>query len=241
MMAPGTVVDVSEDWAIACDVQQRFMQHPKPAANSAIRYSAQCRQMRAVGGDFYDVLPLPGNRVALAIGDASGKSLPAALMISSVQSSLRTAAHFAGEDAAAVLRTVNALAEPASLAGRYATVFYGIFDESTHTLRYVNAGHNPPVIIGQDGSVTRLETGGAPVGMFPEPEYEEGAARLRPGDLFVAYTDGVTEAANAAGEEWGVKGLLDAIGTSDGPEPDEIAHSIFTRMDKFSGGQQTDD
>jgi len=241
MMAPSMVVDVSEDWAIACDVQQRFMQRPKPTISDGISYSAHCQQMRAVGGDFYEVLPLCGNRVALAIGDASGKSLPAALMISSVQSSLRTAAHFAGEKAAVVLQTVNRLAEPISLAGRYATVFYGVFDGTTRMLRYVNAGHNPPVIIGRDGSVTRLETGGAPVGMFSECEYEEGTAWLRPGDLLVAYTDGVTEAVNAEGDEWGLEGLLKAIDKREGASPDEIARSIFAQMAEFSEGHQTDD
>src|SRR5579884_3729750 len=80
MTAQAAVVDVSEDWAIACDVQRRFMEHPNPATN-LLSYSARCRQCRAVGGDFYDVMPLSHNRLALAIGDACGKSIGAALMI----------------------------------------------------------------------------------------------------------------------------------------------------------------
>ena len=241
IMAQSMVVDVSEDWAIACDVQQQLMRHSKPASSARITYSACCRQARALGGDFYDLLPLADHRVALAIGDASGKSLPAALMMSSVQSSLRTAAHFAGHEPAAILGAVNSLVQATSLADRYATVFYGVFDETTRLLRYVNAGHIPPVIIRQDGSVAWLETGGAPIGMFPDWEYEEGAARLVPGDLLIACTDGITESANSADEQWGMAGILTAIEHSEGASPDEIARAIFAGMDEYSGGRQLDD
>ena len=167
------IMDVSQDWVTACDVQRRFMQQPGVAID-ALSYSARCRQVRAIGGDCYDVLPLAHNRLALAVGDASGKSLAAALMISSVQSSLRTAASFAGSDPGAVVRAVNSLVHASFLADRYATLFYGVFDGTRRTLRYVNAGHNPPIVIRQDRSMTRLETGGVPVGIFPSGTYEEG-------------------------------------------------------------------
>src|ERR1700689_989659 len=190
MTTDPVVMDVSQDWAIACDVQQRFMQHPG-ATIEALSYGGRCRQVRALGGDFYDVLPLSQNLLALAVGDASGKSPPAALRISSVQSSLRTAASFAGSDPGAVVRAVNSLVHASFLADRYATLFYGVFDGTRRTLRYVNAGHNPPIVIRQDRSMTRLETGGVPVGIFPSGTYEEGLVQLRPGDLIIAYTDGV--------------------------------------------------
>jgi len=159
-----------------------------------------------LGGDCYYVLPLSHNPFALAVGDASGKSLAAALMISSVQSSLRTAASFVGSDAAAVLRAVNSHTHASSLADRYATLFYGVFDGTTRTLRYVNAGHNPPIVIRPDHSIIRLQAGGVPVGIFPRWIYEEGTAQLRCGDLIIAYTDGVTEALSPAGEEWASSG-----------------------------------
>ena len=234
------IVDVSEDWAVACDVQQRFMQHPKPTI-SALSCSARCRQVRALGGDYYDFLPISHDRLALAIGDASGKSLAGALMIAGVQSSLRTAASFAGDEPAAVLRAVNSQVYACSLADRYATLFYGVFDGNTRTLRYVNGGHNPPIVIRQDGSVMRLETGGAPVGMFPDWSYEEAEVQLRPGDLIVAYTDGVTEVLNGAGEEWGIEGLRAAVDECDSESADDIACWIFASMDAFSGGRQIDD
>jgi sigma-B regulation protein RsbU (phosphoserine phosphatase) len=240
MTTDPVVMDVSQDWATACDVQERFMQHPGPTIDG-LSYSARCRQVRALGGDCYDFLPLPHNRLALAIGDASGKSLAAALMISSVQSSLRTAASFAGSDAAAVLRAVNSQAYASSLAGRYATLFYGVFDGTMRTLRYVNAGHNPPIVIRQDRSMIRLQTGGVPVGIFPSWPYEEGLVQLGAGDLIIAYTDGVTEALNPAGEEWGVEGLRKAADKSAAQCADGIACALFTSMDEFSLGRQTDD
>lgn len=240
MTSDALVVDVSRDWAIACDVQQRFMHHSLPEI-ATLSYGAQCRQVRELGGDCYDFVPLPDNRLALAVGDASGKGLAAALMISNVQSSLRTAALFAGNDGAAALKAVNRQVHASSLADRYATLFYGVFDGATHRLRYVNAGHNPPMVIRRDSSIIWLETGDAPVGMFPDWTYQERTVQLNPGDLIIAYTDGVIEAANPVGEEWGVEGLRKAAADSDAQSADGLVHTIFASMDEFSRGRQTDD
>jgi len=240
MTTDPVVMDVSQDWAIACDVQQRFMQHPD-APIEALSYSGRCRQVRALGGDFYGVLPLSQNLLALAVGDASGKSLAAALMISSVQSSLRTAASFAGSDAVAVVRAVNSQVYASFLADRFATLFYGVFDGTTRLLRYVNAGHNPPVVLHRDGSVDWLEPSGAPVGLFADANWEERVVPLQPGDQVLAYTDGVTEAPGPTGEEWGNAGLLQAASHRETESADELVRSILNSMDDYSRGVQTDD
>jgi phosphoserine phosphatase RsbU/P len=240
MMTNAVVLDVSQDWVTACDVQQRFMQHPD-ATIDGLTYSARCRQVRALGGDCYSFLRLSKDRLALAIGDASGKSLAAALMISSVQSSLRTAASLMANDAAAVVGTVNSQIHASSLAARYVTLFYAVFDGNARMLRYVNAGHNPPIVMRRDGSLTRLETGGVPLGIFPRWSYAEGLVQLGSGDLIIAYTDGVTEAVNPGGDEWGVEGLRRAAEEKAARCPDEIAAAIFTSMDEFSQGSQSDD
>jgi len=239
-MTDTVVVDVSQDWATACDVQQRFMHHPMPTADG-MRYCARCRQLRALGGDCYDFLPLPHNRLAFAIGDASGKSLPAALMIANVQSSLRTAALFAGHEPAAVLDAVNRQLHTASLADRFATLFYGVFDAATHLLRYANAGHHPPLVIRRDASVAWLDTTGLPLGLFTNSTYEEGAFHLHPGDTVIAYTDGVVEAVSPSGEEWGVDGIRRAALESQAQDADELVDAIFTSLEEFSRGRQTDD
>ncbi|HUJ30088.1 MAG TPA: PP2C family protein-serine/threonine phosphatase [Candidatus Acidoferrum sp.] len=240
MTSDAFVVDVSQDWAVACDVQERFMQNPA-AAIDAVTYAAQCRQMRALGGDCYDFVRLPQNRLALAVGDASGKGLAAALMISNVQSSLRTAASFTGDNVSAMLSAVNRQVHASSLADRFATLFYGVFDGATHTLRYANAGHTPPLVIRRDGSILWLEAGGMPLGIFPNSAYEQGAVQLDSGDIVVAYTDGVIEAAGPSGEEWGLEGLRRAAVESNASSADDIVQAIFTSMDEFSQGRQTDD
>lgn len=239
-IADPSVIDVSQDWLTASYVQQRFMQ-TSDRASGVLDYSARCRQLLELGGDCYDFLPLADDRVAITVGDASGKGVAAALMISSVQSSLRTALAFSGRDLAALLGLVNRQVYASSLIDRYATVFYADFDNATRTLRYVNAGHNPPMVIRRDGSVTWLEVGGAPIGMFRDSEYEEGRVQLNAGDLVIAYTDGVVEAVNPAGEEWGVEGLQSAVRASSTQCADEIVDAIFASMCQFSRGRQTDD
>ena len=239
-MSDTMVVDVSQDWATACDVQQRFMDHGVPAGDG-IRYAARCRQLRALGGDCYDFLHVASNQPAFAIGDASGKSLPAALMIANVQSSLRTAAFFVGDNPAVVLRAVNHQLHAASLVDRFATLFYGVFEAGTRTLRYANAGHNPPVVIRQDGSVVCLDAAGLPLGLFTDTTYEEGTIPLEAGDTVIAYTDGVIEATNPSGEEWGAEGIQNAAIESKAKGPDELVEAIFTSLDEFSQGRQSDD
>jgi sigma-B regulation protein RsbU (phosphoserine phosphatase) len=239
-MSDTVVVDVSQDWATACDVQERFMHHTIPSADG-IHYGARCRQLRALGGDCYDFLPLAHNHLAFGIGDASGKSLPAALMIANVQSSLRTAAFFVGDDPAAVLGAVNRQLHTASLVDRFATLFYGVFDPTTHTLRYANAGHNPPIVIRRDSSVACLDAAGLPLGLFTDSTYEEGAIHLQPGDTVIAYTDGVIEAVNPSGEEWGLEGIKNAVLESKAQSADELVDAIFAALDEFSTGRQSDD
>ena len=204
------VVDVSQDWAIARDVQQGFMQGLSPVINN-LEYCARCRQMLELGGDCYDLVPLPENRLAVAVGDASGKALAAALMIANVQSSLRTALLLTGAEGPLMLRAVNRQVHAASLSDRYATLFCGVFNGETRTLGYVNAGHNPPMVVRPENSIIWLETRGAPVGIFPDWAYEERPTELKRGDLLLAYTDGMIEAANPAAEELGLEGLRKAV------------------------------
>src|SRR5260370_13451440 len=169
-MAIATLVaEDTREWATACAIQQRFMQHAVPAIDT-LDYSAKCRQVHDLGGDFYDFMPRADGCLALAVSDASGKGVAAALMISNVHSSLRTAALFSGDNGAAALGAVNRHVYATSLADRYATLFYGVFDRTSRTLRYVNAGHNPPMILRRGRAVGLVVTrrgrgwGGSPVG-----------------------------------------------------------------------------
>ncbi len=237
------VVDVSQDWVLACDVQQRFMQGVDRQVGS-VDVSGRCRQVRALGGDCYYCTALPNDHLSFVVGDASGKGLAAALMIASVQSSLRTGALFTGDDLATLFKVVNQEAYASSLDDRYATVFYGVFSRMTGTLRYVNAGHNPPLALRYDGSIQWLEPSGPPVGMFPDSIYHESVVRLNAGDWVVAYTDGVVEVTNPEQKEWGIEGLLNAVAqgvTLSSNSAEKIVQQIFDSMDIFSEAHQTDD
>jgi sigma-B regulation protein RsbU (phosphoserine phosphatase) len=241
MTIESVLVDVSQDWAAACGLQERFMEIPCPIADR-LSYDARCRQVHALGGDCFHFAPLPpGQRVVLAVADASGKGLPAALIVANVQSSLRTAALFAPEDPAAVVCAVNLQLHACSPVERYATLFYGIFDGNTRTLHYVNAGHNPAVVIRRGEAVVWLEASELPVGLFAETVYQTRAVQLYPEDLIVSYTDGIVEATNTAGEEWGVEGLLAAIRRCRTLRPESIVEAAFGALDEFSGRNQTDD
>jgi sigma-B regulation protein RsbU (phosphoserine phosphatase) len=240
MLTGATLLNTSNEWTAACEVQQRSMQHFGAAIDN-LDYDARCIQLHELGGDFYDFVPLPDKRLALAIGDASGKGLAAALMISSVQSSLRTAASFTAHDVARTLRAVNRQVHESSTADRYATLFYGVFDQTTGTLRYVNAGHPPPIVVRRDGSIVCLKTGGAPVGMFSDWIFDEGTVRMRSGDTLIACTDGVVEAESPHDQEWGLDGIRRAASEIRGLHALEIVDRIFDSMFEFSCGSQTDD
>jgi sigma-B regulation protein RsbU (phosphoserine phosphatase) len=240
MATDAVVMEPTGEWVAAFEVQQRFLQHSGPGIDS-LDYSGQCRQMGEVGGDFYNFVTIPGNRLAVAIGDASGKGFAAALMISNVQSSLRTATLFAGSNLATALQAVNRQVYGSSLASRYATLFYGVVDEATRTLHYVNAGHNPPMVIRPDGSMIWLTAGGAPAGLFPDSVYEEGSIQLGSGDLILAYTDGVIESRSPSHCEWGTEGLRKAATESDAESAGAMVEAIMGSMDRFSHACQTDD
>lgn len=240
MNADLMAVDVSEDWIFACDVQERFMQAAEPTIPT-LAYAAQCRQLRALGGDCFDFLALPGHRMGLAIADASGKGLAAALMMANVQSSLRTAAWFAPHNPIAAVEAVNRQVHASSAIDRYATLFYGLFHEDTRILEYVNAGHNPPLVIRGGVLSACLETGGPPVGMLADSVYRAGMVELKPGDRIVAYTDGIIEAVDASGEEWGVHRLFSIAAADPTRPPDEIVRAAFAALEEFSGQRQRDD
>ena len=234
------VMDVSQDWLQACSVQERLMRVPA-RANGRLDLSVSCRQLRALGGDCYDFTSLRDGRLAFLVGDASGKGVAAALMMAGVQASLRTASLFTGDDLPALVRAANLQIWFSSPAERYATLFCGLLDPANRTLRYVNAGHNAPLILRGDGRTEWLEPSGAPVGLFAEAAWQEKTIGLERGDRIIAYTDGVTEAANASGDEWGMDGLAYAARQSGTESADDMVRAILEAMDDFSGGEQTDD
>jgi phosphoserine phosphatase RsbU/P len=202
---------------IAKEVQERLF----PAQNPHIGrldVSGVCLPARIVSGDYYDFLPLGANELGLAIADICGKGISAALLMSSLQATLRSNVlnlwHQDGvnenKSLSKIVEMLNSQIYNFTSDNKYATFFYAVYDDVTQTLTYCNAGHNPPLYF-NGKEVIRLRTGGTVVGIFPDSKYEQETIILRPGDLLVAYTDGITESMNESGEEFGEDRLIQLI------------------------------
>jgi sigma-B regulation protein RsbU (phosphoserine phosphatase) len=229
---------------IAREVQEHLFPQTLPAA-AGLDYCGRCRPALGVGGDYFDFLALPGGKLGIAIGDVSGKGISAALMMASLQAALRSQASAAAGNVAALISRINALAYQASTAERYATLFYAEYDPQSCALAYVNAGHNPPMVLRTNGltrELLRLETGGTVVGLLPESDWEPGTFQLQTGDLFVAFTDGISEAMNPDNDLWGEQCLIDVLRCSGDSGVTEILSRIISAADAFAAGaKQSDD
>ena len=201
--------DLLADALKAREMQVHLLPEPLPV-DARMSMAGYSKPSRTVGGDFYDWLPLDEHRVAVVIADASGKGLPAAMLMVQTQAILRNELRHDASLATA-LDTLNSHLLRTTTAECFVTLFLGAFDRRSGTFEYTNAGHIFPVLVRGDGSIERLETGGLPLGIVPNHGYSAGAAVLRPGDLLCFVTDGVTESTNDAGDEYGEGRLMDAI------------------------------
>jgi sigma-B regulation protein RsbU (phosphoserine phosphatase) len=225
---------------IAREVQERLFPQKFPAI-PGLDCAGYCRPARGVGGDYYDFLQLADGRLGVAIGDVSGKGIAAALLMASLQASLRGQALAEIHDLSALMHNVNKLVYEASTSSRYATFFYGEYDSATRRLDFVNAGHNPPVILRGDG-VVRLEAGGPVVGLLPQACYRQDCFVFEPGDIFVAFTDGISEALNEREEEWEEDRFIAASERCRRLDARHMIEAIFAAADAFTGAaKQYDD
>jgi phosphoserine phosphatase RsbU/P len=163
-----------------------------------------------VSGDYYDWVQIYDDQIGIVIADVSGKGVPAALLMAFLRASLRAASHI-GYAPQVSMSKVNYLLWESIERNQFVTAFYGILDATNRTLAYSNAGHNPPMLIEVDGTAHFEERGGVPLGMFRDSRYYEYYATIAPGQILVLYTDGVTEATNPSGEEYGRDRLADAV------------------------------
>lgn len=228
---------------IAREVQERLFPQELPPIEGLDYYGA-CRPALGVGGDYYDFLELPDGKFGIAIGDVSGKGIGASLMMASLQASLRGQAIHSGDDLASMMSHINRLVYETSTTNRYATFFYAQFDPTTRRLSYVNAGHNPPLLIRNDGSVETLEVGGPVIGMLPPiiVSYEMGTVDLQSDDMLVGFTDGISEAMNPLEEEWGEDAMLEELKKITDKPSVEILPHIVAAADRFAdGAKQHDD
>jgi len=232
-------VALEEELTLARQIQFRYLPTTFPAWNNLQVYGTN-QPSKQVGGDYFDVVEV-GNDILAAIADVSGKGVPAALVMSMMQASLRTQAG-EGRSPSDMLTRINRLMLERGETGMFATGFLARLDRETLTLRYTNAGHNPPLLIHADGSVEILSRGGLLLGVFEDPRLEEGAVQLTRGDRLLLYTDGVTEARAPDGEFYDEERLADLLrGMPPGLTAEEIAHTVKDHVRAFTGTDDFED
>lgn len=229
---------LEHDLEIAAEIQRALSPHQR-FANKKFEIAASSMPCRAIGGDFFDYFHLDKGNLAILLGDVSGKGAPAALLAARLQGVFGVEA-YASSSPASVIGNVNRALVRRAIESRFATVFY-LRLSPRGLLTCSNAGHNPPLLLQRSG-IRRLETGGPVLGLFSEACFEEEDIQLEPGDTLVAFSDGITDAENSAGELFGDSGLVSSIESSRSLEPSIILERLFESIRQFTGGApQSDD
>jgi sigma-B regulation protein RsbU (phosphoserine phosphatase) len=232
-------VVMKRDLQIAREIQTWLLpSEPPPIPGVAIAF--QTRPANTVAGDYYDVFERAGltpeeNRFLIAVADVAGKSIPAAMLMATFQASLRTLS-VTQSSLPELIGNVNRYACTNSQDGlRFTTAFLSDYNPTTRTLTYINAGHNAPMLCRKSGALERLDAGGLPIGISVDAAYQTGSVTLAPGDWLVIFTDGVVEAMNTRGEEFGEPRLLAAIAVGANETPGEMMRRLMTDLDGFVG------
>lgn len=194
---------------LATEIQQRF-QPSAPPKLEGYEFQGISFSCYEIGGDYYDFIPLSENKMLIALGDVSGKGTAAALLMSSLHAAIHGQVS-AQRSLAETVSSVNRYLADNTPANRFVTLFITELDPRSGTLRYINAGHNPPLIGRADGTIEQLSSGGFPLGILPAAEFEVGETQLHPGESLIVYSDGVSEANNSQEEEFGMERLTDVI------------------------------
>jgi sigma-B regulation protein RsbU (phosphoserine phosphatase) len=207
---------------------------------SGVGLAARWEPALAFGGDCYDAIRLTETHLAISIADVCGKGLPAALLMSNLLASLRAFAASERSPRDVVTSVNRALCRQKDLR-RFVTLFYALYDSTTRVLTYTNAGHNPTLVLRRDGSCEWLAVGGTVTGIFDEGTFEEGRVTLAPGDRLVLYTDGITEARAASGDEFEDSGLLRTLERCRHLVAQSMVDALFADVGAFAGGRLQDD
>lgn len=223
----------------AREIQQNLIPRSLPQFNG-FRLAAAYQPARIISGDSYDVLSFDQERFALCIGDVAGKGLPAALLMSNLQAAVKA---FASQQVAPsdLCRRLNRLVAENVSGDRFITFFYARVDRILHRMEYANAGHNPPLLLRRSGEMLRLSCGGPVLGMLADPEYQQSEVELQKGDRLILFTDGVTEAWNEQGEEFGEERLMDLLNTQSCISIEEMTGRIMSALSDFSKETWHDD
>jgi len=230
----------ARELAIAKQVQTRLFPQRKPLIRT-LAYAGICHPARTVGGDYYDFLDLGSGRLGLVVADIAGKGIGAALLMANLQAALRSQCATAWEQPERFLRSVNQLLFENTSDGDYATLFFAEYDDDTRKLRYSNCGHPPALLLRGDGGLEKLGATCTVVGLFENWECAMEERELTPGDAILLYTDGVTEALNDEGEEFGEARLLQAARQHRALSLPELLAAVADQARRFSPHDQSDD
>jgi phosphoserine phosphatase RsbU/P len=215
-------------------IQKRLLPANPPTA-AGLEIAGKTTSCHTVGGDYFDYLPFPDGRVGILVGDVAGKGMPASLLMSSLQARVQILFEEADDLARKITRLNKSIAANCP-DNRFITFFMAVVNPETGELVYTNAGHNPPLLIGATGEIRKLTGGGLILGILPQAVYKETAVRMEPGDLLVMYSDGVTEAPDPQGEDFGEKRLADwAISLRERPAA-EIIEAVEAAVREFTQG-----
>ena len=220
-------------------IQRRLLPNEIPQI-AGCRISGAWRPARTVSGDYFDVLKFNDSNAALCIADVSGKGMPAALLMSNVQAAVHA---FASESLSPseLCAKVNRVVSSSTGEDKFITFFYGIVDAEQKKFVYTNAGHNAGILLRRDGSLIRLEPGGAVLGPFPNWNYKHEEIELKDGDRLLLFTDGVTELRSLTGDEFGEERLIDLLTENRELDADELRDLIVQAVVSFGGGEFQDD
>jgi serine phosphatase RsbU (regulator of sigma subunit) len=225
---------MQRDLLQAAEIQKGMLPDKAPAAAGAdlAGFNAACR---TVGGDYYDFFPYPDGRVGLALGDVSGKGMPASLMMMALHARVQVLAEDP-RDLAAFMTRLNKATCSKCPSDRFITFFFSVLDPKTGDLAFANAGHNPPIVMRASGESEMLDDGGPVLGVLPLARYGERRAHLDPGDMLVLYSDGVTEATNHAYDEFGEQRLIEVLRCHRKEPAAEIVEAVTAAVAEFAAG-----
>lgn len=225
---------------IAATVQQKLF----PRAARPLRtvdYAGHCVAARGVGGDYYDFLELGQDSLGFVLADVSGKGIPAALLMANLQACFRTQAAAGSRNPAELLDAVHRHFYSSTGSDRFATLFFGSYDDRTRRMRYANCGHCAPLLLRANGELARLDPTATMLGAFEDWNCVEEQVSLAPGDTLLLYSDGVTEAANAAGDEFGEERLLRTLRESQASTAADLVRRVVDAVSAFSDASLADD
>jgi sigma-B regulation protein RsbU (phosphoserine phosphatase) len=233
---------LESELAIAREVQDQLFPRDVPASRT-LELKGLCNPARMVSGDYYDFMPLSENALAFAIGDVAGKGISAALLMAAIQSIMRTQLSIGSErpfSTALLVSHLNRQLYANTAPEKYATFFFALYDQTSHALTYTNAGHLSPLLLRGD-RFSSLEPTGTVVGAFPSARYEECAVILEPGNLLVAYTDGIAEPENAYGEMFGEERLKDLMVKYSAADSSELIARTMEAVNQWTGSTELQD